>query len=355
MKTQKIIANSIVNWYRKNARDLPWRHIRDPYTIWISEIILQQTSVAQGTSYFLRFMEAFPDVQSLAEAPEDDVLKLWQGLGYYSRARNLHFTAQLIMSNYGGQFPNTYKDILSLKGIGPYTAAAVGSFAFDLNHVVVDGNVLRFMSRLLGIQKAIDTTETKKLITVQAQALLDHAKPAEFNQAIMEMGALVCTSKKPNCDSCPVATHCIAKKKNIVPVIPFKEKKIKKRHRYFHFYFVIDSIGNTLLTKRTKKDIWQGLYQFPMQELTSFDEEASISDFLGLDTYGISGVYSSDIMRQTLTHQRIHAKFHKIELQGKIKAKDYDDYILIPVDNMNKYPLPKIMDLYFNDLSITLF
>jgi len=294
-------------------------------------------------------------VQSLAEAPEDDVLKLWQGLGYYSRARNLHFTAKLIMDKYDGQFPNTYKDILSLKGIGPYTAAAVGSFAFDLNYVVVDGNVLRFMSRLLGIKKAIDATETKKLITVQAQALLEHAKPAEFNQAIMEMGALVCTPKKPKCNSCPVATHCIAKEKNLVQVIPLKEKKIKKRHRYFHFYFVIDGSGNTLLIKRTEKDIWQGLYQFPMQELPSFEEKTIISDFLELDRYGIIAVYSSDIIRQTLTHQKIHAIFHKIVLQNDINATDYDDYILIRVDNMKKYPLPKIMDLYFNDLSITLF
>jgi len=294
-------------------------------------------------------------VQSLAAAPEDDVLKLWQGLGYYSRARNLHFTAKLIMDKYDGQFPNTYKEIISLKGIGPYTAAAVGSFAFDLNYVVVDGNVLRFMSRLLGIKKAIDATETKKLITVQAQALLEHAKPAEFNQAIMEMGALVCTPKKPKCNSCPVATHCIAKKKNLVHVIPLKEKKIKKRHRYFHFYFVIDGSGNTLLIKRTEKDIWQGLYQVPMQELPSFEEKTIISDFLELDRYGIIAVYSSDIIRQTLTHQKIHAIFHKIELQNDINATDYDDYILIRVDNMKKYPLPKIMDLYFNDLSITLF
>jgi len=211
------------------------------------------------------------------------------------------------------------------------------------------------MSRLLGIKKAIDATETKKLITVQAQALLEHAKPAEFNQAIMEMGALVCTPKKPKCNSCPVATHCIAKEKNLVQVIPLKVKKIKKRHRYFHFYFVIDGSGNTLLIKRTEKDIWQGLYQFPMQEHTSFDKKSIISDFLGLDRYGISAVYSSDIIRQTLTHQRIHAIFHKIELQNDINATDYDDYILIRVDNMKKYPLPKIMDLYFNDLSITLF
>lgn len=259
------------------------------------------------------------------------------------------------MDKYDGQFPNTYKEIISLKGIGPYTAAAVGSFAFDLNYVVVDGNVLRFMSRLLGIKKAIDATETKKLITVQAQALLEHAKPAEFNQAIMEMGALVCTPKKPKCNSCPVATHCIAKKKNLVHVIPLKEKKIKKRHRYFHFYFVIDGSGNTLLIKRTEKDIWQGLYQVPMQELPSFEEKTIISDFLELDRYGIIAVYSSDIIRQTLTHQKIHAIFHKIELQNDINATDYDDYILIRVDNMKKYPLPKIMDLYFNDLSITLF
>lgn len=259
------------------------------------------------------------------------------------------------MDEYNGIFPDNYKDILGLKGVGPYTAAAIGSFAFDLSYVVVDGNVLRFMSRLLAIDQPIDSTSTKKLIATHAQELLDYAEPAEFNQAIMEIGALVCTPKKPNCNKCPVSKQCVALKKKMVDKLPYKEKKISKRSRFFYFYYIIDSDGKTLIEKRNDNDIWKGLYQFPLQEVDSFEKEDDAIDFMDLEKYGISGVYRSVIKKQLLTHQKIHAIFHKIELTKPIKTGDYENYIVIPVENLNKYPLPKIMDLYFNDLSITLF
>ena len=332
---------------------MPWRHSTDPYIIWVSEIILQQTTIRQGLDYYKRFISAYPNVNSLAEASEDDVLKLWEGLGYYSRARNLHFTARYITQELDGVFPSTYKDLLKLKGIGPYTAAAIASFAYNLSHIVVDGNVIRFISRLYGITEAVDLKPTLDIIHTRGSGLLSYQKPSVFNQAIMEIGALCCTYKNPSCTSCPVAKSCLAQKKNIIPNIPYKSKKIVKRKRFFYFFHIIDENGKTIIQKRTNRDIWKGLYQFPLQEVNSFDTVANVS-FLDIDTSKYEP-RKSKLFKQTLTHQYIHAQFVIIQLPYTLTNNDKDEYKLIDNSKLKEYAWPKIIDLYFKDLSITLF
>jgi len=355
MSKTKRTSSKIVNWYLKNARDLPWRKTTDPYKIWISEVVLQQTTVKQGTNYYLRFIKAFPNIKKLATADIDKVLKLWQGLGYYSRARNLHAAAQFIYNENKNVFPNSYEEIIKLKGVGPYTAAAVSSFAFELPHVVVDGNVLRLFSRLYGIKEAIDINSTKTKIQKLAQHLLEKEKASTFNQAIMELGAMVCTYKNPLCVSCPLNKMCLAYKNEDISRIPFKSKKIIRKDRYFKYFFISDTKGNTIIEKRKGKDIWQGLYQLPLQECLNMEEKAD----LPLDIKKISNISEivpSKIYKQNLTHQTIYAQFHKIYLNNTLKKNTFDDpYVVIPIEKLNNYAWPKILDLYLNDLSITLF
>jgi A/G-specific adenine glycosylase len=349
----KKLSNKLISWYEVNARDLPWRHHSDPYIIWISEIILQQTTIRQGLDYYNKFVAAYPNVHALADASEDQVLKLWEGLGYYSRARNLHYTAQHISRELDGVFPATYKDLLKLKGVGPYTAAAIASFAYNLAHVVVDGNVIRFVSRLFGITKAVDLKPTLDEIQTKASHLLSYQEPSVFNQAIMEIGATCCTYKNPNCKECPVANFCVAKKNNIISSIPLKSKKIVKKKRFFYFFHVVDQGGQTIIQKRTDSDIWKGLYQFPLQEVVSFDVSPNIS-FLDIDTQDYD-VKKSKLFKQTLTHQYINAQFIIIQLPHSIDKVDQESYILTDNSKLKEYAWPKIIDLYFKDLSITLF
>lgn len=349
----KSLSKKIVNWYKKNARNLPWRHITDPYTIWISEIVLQQTTVHQGLEYYNRFIKAFPDVNTLANASEDEVLKLWEGLGYYSRARNLHFTAKHICQDLDGVFPTTYKELLKLKGVGPYTASAIASFAYNLPHVVVDGNVIRLISRLWGIEEAVDIKPTLSRIAEIGTQLISHQEPSVFNQAIMEMGALCCTYKNPSCDKCPVSASCVARHNDIIESIPYKSKKVKKSKRYFYYFHIIDNEGYTIIHKRSDKDIWQGLYQFPLQEVSGFDVDPNAS-FIGFNNHDID-TYKSRIFKQTLTHQYIHAQFCIIKLPYSVAEIDNPAYIISPNDKLSSFAWPKIIDLYFKDLSITLF
>jgi len=349
----KTISQSLVKWYHENGRELPWRKTTDPYKIWVSEIVLQQTTVRQGLDYFNRFIKAFPSVQHLASASEDQVLKLWQGLGYYSRARNLLHAAQYICNELGGQFPTSYKDLLSLKGVGPYTAAAIASFAYNLSHVVVDGNVIRFISRQWGIQDAVDTTPVKKSIESIGSKLISHQEPSVFNQAIMEIGALCCTYKNPNCKNCPVQSSCIAYKKNIVHTIPYKSKKIKKKKRFFYYFHIVDKSNNTIIHKRTSNDIWKGMYQFPIQEVDGFETSPSIDRFVSdKSKYKL---YKSKIFRQTLTHQYIHALFIKLIIDDEKTITKENEEFSVKAKDISKYAWPKIIDLYFKDLSITLF
>ena len=321
-----MFADTLLAWYEDNRRTLPWRGETDPYKIWVSEIILQQTRVQQGWNYYLRFIETFPDVGTLARAPEEQVLRVWQGLGYYSRARNMHAAAQQVMDLHQGQFPSQYEDIRKLKGIGDYTAAAIASIAFWLPYPAVDGNVLRICSRIFGIHEDISLPATRKQITDICRKHIPHDKPGDFNQACMEFGAVWCTPKNPKCEECPFQGQCYALKHDVVEMLPVKSNKITKRERYFHFIFYIYN-NSTIIEKRTSNDIWRNLYQFPMQEYAAEETPSSQGD--------------STQMREVLTHQIIHATFHIQHLDKKpVLAKHQ---ILVPLDRLHDYPMPKIM------------
>ena len=268
-------ADKLIGWYEENKRDLPWRDTKDPYRIWISEIILQQTRVAQGYDYFVRFMKRFPDVFTLAEAEEDEVMKYWQGLGYYSRARNLHAAARS-MAEAGG-FPVVYQDVLALKGVGEYTAAAICSFAYDMPYAVVDGNVYRVLSRWMGIDAPIDSTQGKKLFAQVAQELMDKKRPAIYNQAIMDFGALQCTPSSPNCLFCPLSDSCLALAQGKVDALPVKQHKTKVTNRFFNYIYVRTG-GYTFIRKRTGNDIWKNLYE-PLLIETDMDLSENVEVF----------------------------------------------------------------------------
>ena len=258
-ESDKLISSLLQYWYAQHKRSLPWRETKAPYVVWISEIILQQTRVNQGNDYFLRFIERFPDIKSLAEASEDDVLKIWQGLGYYSRARNLYTAAKQVMEKFDGVFPSSYSDILSLKGVGEYTAAAVASIVYNLPYPVVDGNVFRVLSRLFTIETPIDSTIGKKYFNEIAQSILDEQHPGDHNQAIMEFGALVCTPKQPKCTECPLQSVCLAFEKKNVLNYPVKKGKTIQKERFFN-YFHIEQNGYTYIKKRGDSDVWQNIY-----------------------------------------------------------------------------------------------
>lgn len=262
-------AKKLTSWYLENKRDLPWRRTSDPYLIWMSEVILQQTRVAQGMPYYKRFQERFPTVFDLAAASEEEVLKEWQGLGYYSRARNLHAAAKFISDDLEGVFPDTYKDLLSLKGVGDYTASAVASICYNEPVVVVDGNVFRMLSRIFGIGTPINTGEGKKEFKALAQDLLGAADPSTFNQAMMEFGAIQCTPKNPICSECPFKNDCVAFNRGVIPGFPVKLKGKKERIRHFNYFVFISEDQRTRLNQRTGKGIWQGLYEFPLVETSS--------------------------------------------------------------------------------------
>jgi A/G-specific adenine glycosylase len=323
---------SITNWYRQNGRNLPWRDTRNPYKIWLSEIILQQTRVEQGRSYYEKFVKHYPTVIDLANASEQDILNDWQGLGYYSRARNLHFSAKYIRDECDGIFPQTYDEIIQLKGVGKYTAAAIASFAFDEPKAVVDGNVYRFLSRAFNIDTPIDSTQGQKDFQILADSLISHQHPADHNQAIMEIGALICTPTQPQCMFCPVTEICEAREKGTQLSLPVKSKKTKVRNRYFH-YLVYQQNGSTLIEQRTEKGIWQQLYQFPLIET----EKAAISS----EPKNCSSV--SETVVHKLSHQHIHARFYTI---NGFPEKLEKHFIEIESKNIQDYPLPRIIDRY---------
>ena len=349
--TKKLLA-----WFEKNDRPLPWKGEKNPYYIWLSEIILQQTRVAQGLPYFERFKAVFPTVFDLANAPADKVMKLWEGLGYYSRARNLHFTAKFIAEELNGVFPNTHSAILGLKGVGPYTAAAIASFAFNLPHAVVDGNVFRVLSRVFGIKTPIDTTLGKKEFNQLAADLLAKKTPGLYNQAIMDFGATQCTPVNPNCVKCPMQENCTAFANDLISSLPIKVKKIKRRDRFFN-YLVCKRENSITLNKRTKKDIWLNLYDFPLIETDALLDEPKLtrhSDFkqiLGAIPFTIRK--ASKPFRQLLTHQKIVAVFWEIEIKSKLPTNELD-FFEVKQKNINNFAFPKIIDLYFKDKSLYL-
>ena len=353
---KKHFTKALLKWFNKNGRSLPWKGENNPYYIWLSEIILQQTRVGQGLPYFQKFKEKFPTIFDLAAASEDKVLKLWQGLGYYSRARNLHYTSKYIANELQGIFPNNYKAILGLKGVGPYTAAAIASFAFGLPHAVVDGNVYRVLARVFGIDTPIDTSIGKKQFHQLANELIEKEMPGQYNQAIMDFGATHCTPAKPACSTCPMNKYCIALATDSIDLLPIKSKKIKKKERYFNY--LVFRIGEFfLLKKRTEKDIWQNLYDFPLIETSDFiTKEALVSHSLFqkiVRNKSFQIKKASQPFKQILTHQKIIAVFWEIELNGNLKQNDLI-FFQVKQRNINTFAFPKIVDLYLKDKSLYL-
>ena len=345
------LSQILMDWYRKNQRDLPWRRTNDPYAIWLSEVILQQTRVEQGMPYWLRFMEDFPTVTDLADADEREVLRLWQGLGYYSRARNLHAAAKVIRDDYQGVFPNQYEQIRALKGIGDYTAAAIGSIAFYLPYAVVDGNVYRFLSRIFAISTPIDSTNGKKEFSVLANELIDKSNPGIFNQAMMEFGAMLCKPSNPDCSICPFNQYCQSYAVNVVREYPVKSKKTKTRNRYFN-YLILSDEKNTIIQKREAKDIWQGLYQFPLIESENKNQSAidlsntNIPQLIKGTSYSM--VKSSSVVKHVLSHQIIYAKFWWIKLEN-IPSMGATDYIDIPWSRLSDFGMPQLIVKYLEN------
>ena len=343
-----MFGSTIIKWYLENKRDLPWRNTRDPYFIWLSEIILQQTRVEQGMKYYLAFEKRFPNVKSLASAKEDQVLKLWQGLGYYSRARNLHFAAKQIMNEFGGKFPTAYNDIRSLKGVGDYTAAAIASFAYDLPYAVVDGNVYRLLSRYFGIDTPIDSTAGKKQFSEIAQSLIDGNKPSVYNQAIMEFGSQQCKPGLPDCQSCPLVQSCVAFKTKTVADLPVKEKKTSTRNRFFH-YLVIKEKDSFFIRKRKEKDIWQGLHDFPLIETSKRMKE---NNLFNSDVWKEQLPYQYKIekvsgeFKHILSHQLIHAKFYEINSEHKFFSESKSEWKKVNSKSVKKLAVPRLIEEY---------
>lgn len=333
-------TNSLLLWYLENQRDLPWRQTRDPYCIWLSEIMLQQTRVAQATPYYLRFLEAFPSVVDLAEASEEHVLKLWQGLGYYSRARNLHYTAKQVANDYQGQFPKSYHELLKLKGIGAYTAAAIASIAFDEPVAVVDGNVYRVLARFFGIETDIAATAAQKEFSALANTLLDPKRPAQFNQALMEFGAMQCTPKNPYCHQCPLQWSCVAYRDQKVNELPVKTKKTKITNRYFHYLVFEDPQRKILLEKRTEKGIWHNLYQFPLIETPSpiswEDLQQKITSIWLSETINSIVEINKTTILHKLSHQNLYIRFYKISLNKELVEG-------VSRESLEDYPFPIVI------------
>ncbi len=342
MQNKKPVHSLVARLYEWSAtitRDLPWKASNDPYQIWLSEIILQQTRVAQGRPYWQRFVATYPSVADLAAASQEEVFKLWEGLGYYSRARNLHAAARKVVDEYQGVFPADYGGLLSLPGVGPYTAAAIASFAYGLPYGVVDGNVMRVISRLYDSHLPIDTTAGKKYVQTQVDALLDHDDPASFNQAIMDFGALQCVPRNPICGDCPLQDDCLAHQRDTVAILPVKAKKLKKRTRYFHYLFLIDKGQHTLLARREEGDIWAGLYEWPMIETASDDVPPTRAwADLGFD---IEKVTKSKIFKQTLTHQHIRATISIAHVDHDLPA--HDGYTRVSLDDVADYAFPRLI------------
>jgi len=352
---KKQFSKKLLAWFSKHHRPMPWKGIKNPYFIWLSEIILQQTRVEQGLPYYEHFIKEYPTVFELANASEDAIMKSWEGLGYYSRARNLHAAAKYIATEKKGVFPDSYEEIRKLKGVGPYTAAAIASFAFDLPHAVVDGNVYRVLSRIFGIDTPIDSTIGKKQFSQLADELIVKRAAADYNQAIMDFGATQCLPRKPKCSTCPFVKNCSAKQEDRILKLPVKSKKLIKRDRYFN-YLVIHSGKQVLLNKRMEKDIWANLYDFPMVESSQFLDQTALEQKaydLKLLPEKSSLIKYSKPFQQTLSHQKINARFWTYSVKDQSFYKK-TAYIFAHKNKLDKFAFPKIIDWYFKDNSLYL-
>jgi A/G-specific adenine glycosylase len=349
--------DTILRWNRaENTRQMPWKGEKDPYRIWLSEVILQQTRVEQGWGYYEKFVDSFPQIEDLAGAPEEGVFKLWEGLGYYSRCKNLIHTAKYIAEEYKGRFPDNYAAILALKGIGPYTAAAIASFAFGLPHAVVDGNVLRVLSRFFGVRTPIDTSAGKTELTELAEKCLDKDNPAEYNQTLMDFGAVVCKPANPQCSTCPLSSRCTAYREKIVDTLPQKSKRLVRKDRYF-LYILAQYQDGAYARKRTGKDIWQNLHEFISYEFSQGHGDVAdweniapilkgpwFRTMMGETKYTVEGL--SPAYRQLLTHQSIQARFLKISLDAPLS--DPGDYQFFSPDQLTGLAFPRILNEYLH-------
>lgn len=339
-------------WYSVNKRDLPWRNTKDPYFIWLSEIILQQTQIKQGLPYYDSFISKFPTVFDLAAADEGEVLKLWQGLGYYSRARNLHHTAKVVAKELNGIFPKTYKDLIKLKGIGDYTASAIASICFNEPTAVVDGNVYRVLSRYFGIDTPINSTQGIKEFKSLATPLVDTNNPGDYNQAIMEFGATQCKPQNPDCEVCPLNDGCVALQKSLVGSLPVKLKKTKVKDKYFNFLVFISSDKKTVFEQRTSKGIWQNLYQFPLVEskvsltIDAFKSNLIVSNYIKDKPYDFSLYNETDLIHK-LSHQHLHTKFWIIEVDT-LPVKG------IKISDLTEYPTSILISNFIDDFNFSI-
>ncbi len=342
MSTASWFSRALLPWYREHCRPLPWRATTDPYRIWLSEVILQQTRVDQGLAYWLRFVERYPTVHALAAASEDQVLKLWQGLGYYSRARNLRAAAKQVAGEYGGSFPRTYAELKGLKGVGEYTAAAIGSIAFGLPEPVVDGNVYRALARVFGIATPIDSSAGRKQFRQLAADLLDHAHPGDHNQAVMELGATVCLPRNPACERCPLASKCIARKTDRIALLPVKAGTTTVRERHFN-YLHSETRQGVFMQQRTGKDIWQGLFEPPLIEskkaLTKRAFESALAQAFGK---GWKVTARSAEVKHVLSHQIIRAVFWNVEAPKGFRGAV--GWSRVPLRKLNELAVPRLID-----------
>jgi len=341
--------NTLIYWYLQNKRALPWRKSKHPYFIWLSEIMLQQTRVAQGLAYYLKFTEEFPTVFDLAKADESTVLKMWQGLGYYSRARNLHFSAKYIANELNGEFPSTYKEIIKLKGVGDYTASAIASICFNEPTAVVDGNVYRVLSRYFGIATPINSSAGIKEFKALAQSLLDTKQPGTYNQALMDFGAMHCKPQNPLCDTCPFANSCVALEKKLTKELPVKEKKIKITKRYFNFLVIKTDDHNTILKERKGKGIWQGLYQFPLIETKNISNQREIvasEEFQNLFPAETTlSLFNKKEIIHKLSHQHLYTQFWIVETSSLKEAS-------ISWENIEDYPVPILIANFLKEYQL---
>ncbi|MEO5995629.1 MAG: A/G-specific adenine glycosylase [Chitinophagaceae bacterium] len=347
---KSVFTKKLSKWHRlQNTRSMPWKGEKDPYRIWLSEIILQQTRVEQGMAYYNKFVSVYPSIRQLAMAPEQEVFKLWEGLGYYSRCKNLIATAKFVSSELNGRFPDKYEEVRALKGIGPYTAAAISSFAYNLPYAVVDGNVLRVISRYFGINTPVDTTEGKKLYNFLADALLDKKQPALYNQAIMDFGAVICKAQLPLCSVCVQRKDCHAYTHNLVKQLPVKEKSRVKKTRWF-YYFVVEYKNFLYIRKRSTKDIWENLYEFVLKESDGelVDDRNSLKSFLQslveqdqVIIHNVSRVYRQQLSHQTIVGQFINVKINKPAFMQK-------EYEAVLKNDLDKYPFPKIINAWLS-------
>ena len=340
-----IFSKKLISWYLQNKRVMPWRETKNPYHIWLSEIILQQTRVAQGLPYYLAFVEEYPTVFDLAKAEEEKVLKLWQGLGYYSRARNLHATAKLVANELNGVFPDNYKDLLKLKGVGDYTASAIASICYNEPVPVVDGNVYRVLSRYFGIHTPINSTHGVKEFKELAIQLMDHQEPADYNQAIMEFGALQCKPKSPYCIVCPLQESCVALQKGTIVELPVKLKKLKIKKRYFNYLVFLINEEETIIQQRTQSGIWQNLYEFPLIEGEIKNESDIISSEVFQGIVGNSSheivIYEKQPVVHKLSHQHLYTHFYIVKVSSNDDpAKEQKR---IPVDQIKDFPVPILL------------